>query len=489
MDLRWQPVSTDSLREVAVHLYGTGVSPAQVAAGAAQLSDLSPYITRCTQTESELQISCAFYTELYCAGQPKPGQTLAAKLGGQILWQGIIESVSDYRERSGERSISFTARSRDATPAWREVPRITREYPQGTRLDLIARDVARDLDLQEEEILVSTVGVSTPQSSTQLADIPAWAMLEALLVPAGLAPYIDGLARLRTYSKDITRTPDVVLTDERVIAISGSRTRPSLSSLVLAWRDPKLTLVRQQDRSLANATITAGFFQLEQNVDVFFSEDRTQRAFDTRLVVQQSANSGLLPICDESYTPNRDPGSDEITGGRIKLETFAYVPALLASFVAIKAAGAFPDIAPSGGGPTTPIGKIAHAALELVALITLASIGTGVYEIHGKPFDYVNARNRTRAYNINADPWSEKNEEIESDFISNEAHAQAVATREFLYRALQSGSYSVQIVDDPRIEVGDILQLPDRSKVYCTGYSRDLSFGAPAVLNVSGFAV
>ena len=52
---------------------------------------------------------------------------------------------------------------------------------------------------------------------------------------------------------------------------------------------------------LANATITAGFFQLEQNKDISFSDDATQRAADTYMVIKQSANSGLIDFCDEEY--------------------------------------------------------------------------------------------------------------------------------------------------------------------------------------------
>jgi hypothetical protein len=42
-------------------------------------------------------------------------------------------------------------------------------------------------------------------------------------------------------------------------------------------------------------------------------------------------------------------------------------------------------------------------------------------------------------------------------------------------------------VDDPRIERGDIIALKDGSRVYVTDYTRDLSFGAPATLDITGF--
>ena len=89
----------------------------------------------------------------------------------------------------------------------------------------------------------------------------------------------------------------------------------------------------------------------------------------------------------------------------------------------------------------------------------------------------------------NAEDWYEEVQEIESDFILNEDHARAVAGREFIYQALSASSYNVVIVDDPRIEVGDILELADGSRVFVTGFRRELTHGTSAVLEVEGFRV
>lgn len=489
MDVTWSAYGRDSERAVSVLLYGASITPAQVVAGAEPLTDMSPYVERARLAHNELSITCRFYEELYCAGQPKPGQLLAVKLSARLYWQGVVEAVTDYREEVGTRTMSFVARSRDATPAWREVQRITREYPQGTRLDLIARDVAVILGLEPQEILISAVGVSTPQSTTQLAEVPAWAMLEQVLIPAGLYPFVDGLGRLRGYSRDITRAPDQVLTRDRVVRVSGSRSRPAISRLVLAWRDPNLTMVKQQDRVLASATITAGFFQAVQKQEVYWSEDRTLRALDTRLVIRQSANSGLIPICDETYQQFRDEGNDEVVGGLIRLDTYAYVAPLLAYMIGLKALSLVPDGVDIANAVTISVGRASETAAEVGILLTMASIGTGIYEIWGTPFDYANAVNRTAAFNFNAPETAAKEEELESDFISGETHAQAVVGREFLWRALSANSYGATVVDDPRIEIGDLVEFPDGDRMVVTGYGRDLSPGAPAVMDLTGFPV
>lgn len=483
MDFRFSPTPKDTERTAEILLYAVGVPIPDVVGGTAATLDLSPFVTRASQSQSDLSVTLAWHLELYGTAQPKPGQVIAAKLDGILLWVGIIESISDYRVESGTRTMTLACRSRDSTPAWRNVSRVTNEYPQGTRLDVIARDVALSLGLQDGEILLPASSMATPHSTAQLAAVPAWSMLETLLLPSGAGPMVDGLGRLKAVSHDCTRASDVVLTEDRIVAVTGSRSKPPLTVLRLKWLDPSFTRVEQQDQVLAQANITAGYFQIKQEQDVLFSGDQTQRAVDTHLVIRQSANSGILPVCSEGYAALSE------TVGRITLRTAAWVPALLSVMLASKLAAALPDGVT--GGSTISIGRKVQAALEFSVMLTMASIGTGSYEVWGTPFDYVKGRNITEAYDpeFEDQEWSANPAEIESDFISSEDHAQAVTGIEFIYRALGVNSYSATLVDDPRIEVGDILELPDASRIYVTGYKRELTRGASALIDVEGFRV
>jgi len=472
----------DSLRTGTVTLYQDATLAELLSGAATGGIDLSPFITGGSQSDQEVSLRLMWHSELYGASQPAPGHLLRVEMNGLTLWVGIVEGISNYRLASGERTMTLTARSRDAFPNWRSVRRVTDIYPMATRIEMIARDVAAAVGLTDVEIALPPILYAVPHSNVQLADLPAWDMLESLLLPAGLSPFIDGLGRLRARSRDVTRAADITITEDRIIAVTGGRARPPLSSVQVKWLDPLLTEVAQQDQALAGANITAGFFQIRQTQDVYWSDDRTQRAKNTRLVVKQSANSGILPVCDEDYRETAH------TGGVIELETAAWVPGLVGVFMAVKAAGALPDIAPSSGGPTSPIGKKVHAALELSVLLTIASIGTGVYEVWGTPYDFVHARHTTEAYDAAAPEWMEASEVVETDLVQDDAHAQAIAARELIYRARAAQSYGMTIVDDPRIEPGDIIGLPDGTRLYVTGYRRNLTHGAPAVLELDGFA-
>ena len=485
MDRRFSPNEPDAERSVAVHFYPVGTDFSAVRDGAATgATDLAPFASRIEQRPNELTLNLAWHNELYGTAEPRGGQLIAAELNGVLLWLGVVEAVSDYRVQSGTRTMSLTARSRDALPKWRTARRTTGIYPMGTALDTVIRDVATTLGVAAEDYAIDPITLTVAQSNLQLGDMTAWEMLESLLLPAGLTPYVDGLGRLKARDRTIAgRTADMTLDEARIVSVSGSRGRSPISAVRLKWLDPNLTEVAQAGRVLASANITAGYFQIRQRQAVYWSDDRSQRARGTYLVIKQSANSGLLRVCSEDYEV------DSHTGGSIVLETAAWVPVLLASFLALKAAAALPDIAPPFGGPTAPTGKIVHGGLELTVLLTMASIGTGSYEVWGEPYDYVHARNTTEAYDPNAPIWAEDIAEVTSDLILNPGHAQTVAARELIYAVRSAQSYTLTMVDDPRIEPGDLIGMPDGSKIYVTGYRRQLGRDSAATVDIEGFPV
>jgi len=483
MDDAWTPYAKDALRSVAVIHHPTATPYEMVTESADDAVDLSPFVAQARQGASEVSLNLTWHQELYGAAQPKPGEIIEIRLDGRLLWWGVIDSLNSYRLQAGARTLTLTARSRDASPFWREVRRVTDIYPTATPLSLIARDIAAALGLTDEEIRLPVSSSYTVHSNTQMADLPAWTMLEQLYGPEGRAPMVDARGRLKTISRDCSRATDIALTEDRIESVTTSRSRSPITAVRVKWLDSKLTRVEQQDQSLAQATITAGFFQREQKQEISFSDDFSQRADNTYLVIKQSANSGLLPVCEEEYSQTTQ------TGGRIVLSTARWVPGLIGVFLSLKAAAALPDIAPPFGGPTAPTGKIVYGGLELAVLLVMASIGTGIYEVNGTPYDFVHGRNTTEAYNSAAPAWQSNDVEIENDFVPNEQAAQAYAVRELIYQARSESRTGLVLVDDPRIERGDLLELPDGTRFYVTDYSRDLSRGAAALLSVDGFQV
>jgi hypothetical protein len=475
-------ISRDAKRSVQVFRHPSATWPQVIRGTASDGVDLSAQVTTCRLRSSELALGLAFRDELYGGGTPRPGEPCSVKLDGRTLWNGVIGAVNDYREERGSRTMSVTARSRDASPLWRELRWSTRVYPVGTDLTSITRDVLRALGLGSTERLLDPSGVTTRHTQTQIADLPAWQMLEAVLLPLGQMPWVNALGQFKPVRRDVTRRRDLILTQEQVLRIRGSRARMPVNAVILKWLDAKLSKSLQQDQVLGKESLTAGFFKLEQERNVYFSQDRRQRAQETYLRVLQSINDGLLPVGDEEYVQ-----LDEFHG-LITVTTDAWVPALAtAALIAMLASSAIPDIAPPFGGPTIPVGKIVHGIAEVAILLVMMSLGTGAYEVWGQPYDFVHAINTTEAYNKNAPAWLKNEKEIQNDFIVSQSHARGVAVRELLYENLSAQSWGVDIVDTPAIEIGDILKFPDGSRLYVTDYTRDLTRDAPAVLSIEGF--
>ena len=485
MDATWQPYALDAQRSVRV-LHYASVMPAELAEATAAASspgpvDLSPYVTAVRQSATEASVTLSWHTELDGNAQPAPGEFIELELDGAPLWWGIIDAVNDYRLQPGQRSLTLVVRSRDASPLWREVRRVTDIYPVATPLHYIARQVAYSLGLTDAELLLPASSGYTVHTNTQLADLSAWQMLEHLYQPGGYQPFVDARGRLKAISRDASRSADVVLSEDRIVSVSGARNRQAVTLVRVKWLDPNLTKVSQQNQPLAQATITAGFFVDKVRQHVYFSGDRSQRAEDTRLVIKQSANAGLIPVCDEDYEQLT------LTEGKITLSNTYFAPTLASvSLAGLLYLATQPDAVP-GTGVTIPVGRILEAGAQVTLMLAMMSIGTGVYEVHGTPFDYVHARNITEAYDCDAPEWLAREVEIENDFVTSEDAAQAYAVRELIYQAKAANGYSVTVVDDPRIEPGDILELHDGTRIYVTDYTRDLSHGAPALLELQGF--
>ena len=101
----------------------------------------------------------------------------------------------------------------------------------------------------------------------------------------------------------------------------------------------------------------------------------------------------------------------------------------------------------------------------------------------------MHARNTSEAFDSSVPVYIDNAMDIECDFIVNEEHAKAVAIRELIYSAREANKWSVTMVDDPRIEYGDILQFHDGSQLYVEDFSRSLERGSEATLDVSGFLI
>jgi len=487
MDYRWEPVPLDSFRSVKVLLHKTA-SIGEVRRGeAVDPVDLSPMMSQGKQSCFDVNITLNWNYELFGAeNQPAPNHVLEIQLmqAGLFvtLWIGIVESVSSFTISRGERSMQLTAKSRDSLDIFRTAKRVTALFPQLTDMAYIAGKIAKSAGLDDDEIVLPISGMTTSHTNTQLADMSAWDMLTNLFLPLSWTPFMDGQGRLKAASRDVQGAiADVVLEPERVVKVVAQRQRPPATRLKVKWLDPTLKKSLQQGRKLADQTMTTGWFLPFLKKTIYFSDDKTQRAVNTYMVTKQSANALFVPVCLERYEQL------EQNKGKITLINLAWGPAIITLLVQWQAAHSTPD---GVSGPNTvPVGRKLEGYAQLAFMLIMMSIGTGIYEIWGTPYEWVHARNTTEAFDSSAPRWVDNPVEVETDFIINEQHAQAVAVRELIYQAKSANKWAVSLVDDPRIEFGDILEFPDESKMYVEDVSRSIMRGDPAVMEIKGFLI
>jgi len=490
MDNRWPASVPNVKRNAQVFLHPSSDLREVTNQTSVDAIDLSEFVSGGTHTQFQANVRLTFNeTQFYGNLQPAPGQVLEIRTDNMPLWVGYIDSLQSYQVAYGTRELTIVARSRDSLDIWRISKRVTPLYPQGTPYNQIITDVALMPGLAPDEILLPASTFNTAHFNTQMANITAWEMVSTIMMPMGLSPFIDWGGRLKGASRDIkNRASDITLDESQTVKVTANRSKAPTTRYILQWLDPVLTNVTQQGRKLASATITTGWFSPYIRYHVFFSADTTQRAAATYLVINQSCNNLLQPSFIEDYQQIAD------NEGSINLTTtgVTYIE-LVVGIVAKLVAAAVPDGVITGdflffgGGVTIPVGRIIEAAADITLLYAQASMGTGIYEVWGNPYDAVHARNTSEAYDQNAPPWMDNPQTVSSDFIISEAHAGTVVVRELIYLSKAADKWTVTITDDRRIEYGDIIQFPDGSRMYVEDFTRSIQRDAKNELEVTGF--
>jgi hypothetical protein len=493
----WDEIPMDSGREATVIWHPTASAADVIAGTATDGFDLTPYVAQARQTAGAMDILLRYHTELvidvtssnacgsYTVTGPEPGHWIEVMIGDAPLWRGFIYTINDNTEARGTRQMRLSVRSREQSEAWKSVKRVTNLYLAGAALDSIAKDVCLSMGLQPHEYKIPSLGLYVVHQNLQLADDSAWGMLQTLFWPAQYEPWVNALGVLTVANKNMTRRADKTVAKERVLSVNQGRARMPVNSIKLKWLDPQLSKAYQVSQVLGTATITAGFFQLHQKKDIWFGADHYQRAEMTYMKVLQSANSGLVDFVDESYQQLDD------FHGKITLTTSTWEPAL----ISISIGGLFAssrigdEVLALIEGWTVPVGTFLTTLSEIGIFLTMSCIGTGHYEVWGQPYDWVHARNITEAFDQGAEPWAENRVDAQCDFITTEAQAQMLAANELRYQNYLSKTCTVEIQDDLNIEKGDILQLWYGDKFYVLDYSRDLTRGAKATIQLTCFRI
>jgi hypothetical protein len=119
-------------------------------------------------------------------------------------------------------------------------------------------------------------------------------------------------------------------------------------------------------------------------------------------------------------------------------------------------------------------------------LLIMMSIGSAQYEVWGTPYDYAYLEKQSVAIEEGLEYWLENEKEIKNDFIGTHDQADTIAVTELIWEKSLSRPRRIAIEDDPALEVGDIVALPDGRKILVTGLNKKIKRGEVPTLVIDG---
>lgn len=415
-----------------------------------------------------------------------------------LTFTGVISGQPGQSRNRTTRTSEITVQCFDRAARFLKVVNTSQNFVQNTAytsmVDTIATD---DMGLASSELNIPSFSTAVTQHlAAQLIEESPLQSISQIMFLEGFMPRFEGDGKLGA-TNGITTKGSARLYDEDENVVT--RTRPLLTldginEVIIIGLSSDLTKITQPQQVLANATVVTGFFSKGDDVDVFWSDDRTLQADNTQLRVLQSIN-GFLPIGDESYSPFTQVDGAAM-GGRIKVRTGFAGPLMLAIITgAYIGASSIPDtsfgIAPTLGGPVfsttvVPTGKIAQAVVLSGGLLLMSQIGQGRYQVVGEPFEHVFAEIRALARVAGTPTADLRPITIENQFINTQAQADTVALRTLKRLRAQQNKRRFEMVHDLLLEPDDIFELSDGSRHMIESINRTLvrdDSGGRAVVN------
>ena len=492
------------------------VTISQIASAASNLSssiptplDITPYASDISWSDKQLNFSMVDPSNLFHPDTGAyrnylgDGAILRLVEGDEVLsetdwvtsFTGQIHGQVGWKKARYSQTVTakVSVFGRAETQAFKRRRITSREYSVGTDLGVALYDICQTfMGLTAAEMRIPfTLGRQFKHKVNQLAQVSPWEAISSLLEVVCYQPYFDGEGKLTYVNKILQRPMAKVLADYvRCVELEvPERSQDGINKVKVEFLDAALSRVNSPYQKLGTAQVTTGFFTRREVLPCWWSEDRKQRADGTNMVVLKSVNANLLPVGSESYSQIDD------YHGEIEVKISVWVPILATvMLLAYLAAAVIPDgvVVASffiGGGFTIPWGRIIQAAAMVGILLIMMSLGSAQYEVWGTPYDYAYLKKMSIAMENGLDYWLENEKEIKNDFIGTHDQADSIALTELIWEKSLTKPRRVVIEDDPSLEVGDIIVIPDGRKILIAGLSKRIRRGEVSSLVIDGHKV
>jgi len=441
--------------------------------------------------------------------------TFTGQVHGQIGWK--------QSRSTGQITSRVTVFGRGEPQAYKRRKVTSREYTVGTDIGIALYDMCQTfMGLTAKEMRIPfTLGRQFKHKTNQLSQVTPWDGICSLLEVVCYQPFFDGEGKLSYVNKSLHRPTACLFEDgDRIKELEvPERSQDTINKVTVTFLDSQLERVDGPYQKLGQAQVTTGFFSMHETLETWWSEDHKQRADGTSMKVIKSVNSGILPVGTERYTQ-----VDEFHG-RIEVDISVWVPILATVMIATYLAAAYkPDkttsnstnltpieipvqVGPSGTGAafvspgmlqvseipmtgwTISVGRVIQALALISILLIMMSIGSAQYEVWGTPYDFAYLEKKSVAIEDGLDYWLENNLDIKNDFIGTHDQSDIIAMTELTWQKCLSMPRKVSVTDDPRLEPGDIIGLPDGRKLVIIALSKSIKRGEIPTLLIEGCKV
>jgi hypothetical protein len=451
------------------------------------------------------------------------------------IFTGVIRGKpsinKEGRGSAGQRTM--TVQAVDRAEAYLNTMVTSRSYAKGDDIGKAFVETAIEYcGLDREEINVGSLGYPIGHTQTQLVQIEVLNGLAQMIFPVGKKPKFDAEGFLCAADADFDKPPTRVhaTTKELVISMVPQALMQAVNNSVrLLGMDDDLTQVVERYQRLAHGSITSGFFEDEVRVKVNFSENAGSEEGGRRALKGIEFKKDLSSLGERIFGEGArwnetvEDDGESVYGGEIVFET-GWEPELrmilvitwaginiaqillglltdMTGEVTATSGGTVclgsPGVAEASHGSGTGVtvlgqsfqhaGEIASTATMLIIILTLMELGRCDWELYGKPFQYVQQQLCSTAQLSNLLTYQIKEgTPIRNDWIYDIEHLQLRA-RDMLQRELVKGwSYEIEMLDDPLLEVDDVLQVGSE-KYYVSGIEKRISRDSDARMKITAW--
>lgn len=423
---------------------------------------------------------------------------------GEFLGQAGVK-----RTRAEGRGIAaITMKAADRSAGFLKFKSTSQNFVSGSVYKTMAETLAQnDMGLDSSEISFANWGAQTTgHKSTQFVEEETMVSIAKLMQIDGFMPRFNGEGKLTESLQLIDKGPSRAYTDDDLFLLIERpfNDNQPINRVCIIGLSAVLSKISQPQQKVGNISGTWGYFTQDEEIDVFWSDDRTQLVDNVQLNTVHSINGGLTILGGgETFaTILADPGDNfdieptASVGATLSLST-GFAPYVIIFLTGVYVALAFlPDPVeappPAGAGWTFPFigGTMVRTVALAAVLLLMSKIGRGVYDFVGEPFEYVFEEIRACAEVAGLLSWEIVETTVENHLVQFQADGDAVA-KAMLFREQHKGNTrKIQMTHDLRLEPADVFETSDNRKYMIDKIKRTIRRGGGApVAEIDGFEV